>query len=256
MERTPSGLKYFVMGDGPYAVICHPSLGLGRFLFSRLLPPLSRDYQVFAYDPRGVGENREMEPSLDAWVLDVGELMDIADRPVHLIGVSLGTWVMARVAARWPERVGRLVLMGTTPGFDEGAQQVEARRQELTNLGMDAYARQYAEATLLARVDSEVREQLMEDLKSTDVASYLQAMAAIYLVGNQKVFPRISCDTLIMNGSLDRRTTPLQADLAQALIPHSQVRILPEAGHLALLDQPGRVEDVIREFLATGRLID
>ncbi len=256
MERTPSGLKYFVMGDGPAAVICHPSLGLGRFLFSRLLPPLSREYQVFTYDPRGVGENQEMEPSLEAWVQDVGELMDIAARPAHLIGVSLGTWVMARVAARWPERVGRLVLMGTTPGFEEGAQQVAARRQELASLGMDAYARQYAEATLSPRVDPEVREQLIEDLKSTDADRYLQAMAAIYLVSNREVFLQISTETLIMNGSLDQRTTPLDADLAKALIPHSQVRILPEAGHLALLDQPSRVEDVIREFLATGHLID
>ena len=66
MLRTKQGLKYFAMGDGPEAVVCHPSLGLGRFLFYRLVPPLSRRYRVVTYDPRGVGENAAFAPELDA----------------------------------------------------------------------------------------------------------------------------------------------------------------------------------------------
>ncbi|WP_207711750.1 alpha/beta fold hydrolase [Sulfobacillus harzensis] len=256
MERTPSGLKYFVTGDGPEAVICHPSLGLGRFLFYRLIPSLSRRYQVFAYDPRGIGENAAMDPNLADWVGDVGELLDIAARPVHLIGVSLGTWVMSRAAVRWPQRVARLVLMGTTPGFENGPQDIESRRTELSQLGMERFARQYAENTLAPSTPSEIRDQLTEDLKTADPNRYLAAMAAIYLVGNREIFPQVLNDTLIVVGSLDQRTSPDMADAAARLIPNSQVRVVPDAGHLALLDQPERIEDLVLEFLATGRLVD
>jgi len=132
MERTNRGLKYFVLGDGPEALICHPSLGLGRFLFYRLIPPLSRQFTVISYDPRGIGDNAQLEPALDAWVDDVGDLMELMGKPAYLMGVSLGTWVMARarrnsckvissatsILARfstlWRRRDGKLLMMSFT----------------------------------------------------------------------------------------------------------------------------------------------
>ena len=256
MLRTKQGLKYFAMGDGPEAVVCHPSLGLGRFLFYRLVPPLSRRYRVVTYDPRGVGENAAFAPELDAWVNDVGDLMEELDRPVHLMGVSLGTWVMSRAAVRWPDRVRRLVLMGTTPGFPNGAAQVEARREELETLSMGDFAKQYASATLTASADPEVREQLVLDLSAMNPEKYLESMAAIYTAENSAVFQAISSETLIVVGSEDTRTVPRMADQAAELIAGSVVRVVPNAGHLALLDQPSRMEELILGFLASGIIDD
>ena len=254
MLRTRSGLKYFTMGDGPEAVICHPSLGLGRFLFSRLLPPLSRHYRVVTYDPRGVGENAAREPDLDAWVEDVGDLLDEVDRPAYLIGVSLGTWVMARAAVRWPDRIRRLVLIGATPGFQDGETVVEQRRQELAAMSMDEFSRQYATNTLTRFADPEVKEQLVADMRTMDADNYLQAMAAIYLTSNRRVFQELAHETLFVVGSHDTRTSPRMADEAAKLAAKARVQVVPDAGHLALLDQPQRVQEMIEAFLAVGRV--
>lgn len=256
MLRTERGLKYFTLGDGEEAVICHPSLGLGRFLFYRALAPLSRRYQVISYDPRGVGENSAFEPELEAWVDDVGDLMVQLNRPCHLIGVSLGTWVMSRAAARWPERVGRLILVGTTPVFSDGQALVDARRSEFETTTMPEFARQYADATLTAFCDPEIKEQLVADLKTRDPEQYLKAMEAIYLVDNADAFSGVRAETLIIVGAQDRRTTPSMADRAAELIERSQVRVVPDAGHLALLDQPERVQALFETFLATGAVDD
>lgn len=258
MLRTDSGLKYFSVGGGTQAIICHPSLGLGRFLFYRMLPSLSRRYRVFTYDPRGIGENRALEPSLAAWVEDVGQLMEIANGPCHLIGVSLGTWVMSRAAVAWPDRVGRLVLMGTTRGFEDGAQQVEERRQALseTPQAMEDFARRYVDSTLGDFVDRELKEQLVWEMQQQDPSLYLRAMAEIYLQSNSGVFPQIEAPTLIVVGTRDTRTSPADADAAANLIPNSLVRVVPDAGHLALLDQPRRIQDLVETFLATGELGD
>lgn len=151
-SRTSEGIKYWVMGDGPEAVFCHPSLGLGRFLFHRLIPPLSRHYTVVTWDPRGIGDNAGYVPRLTDWVKDVVSMMDEVGKPAHLIGVSLGTWVMPRVALARPEAVQKLVMIGATPGFAGGEEQVAARRQEIEQMGMAAFARQYAEGTLARRL--------------------------------------------------------------------------------------------------------
>lgn len=256
MLRTENGLKYCVTGDGPQAVICHPSLGLGRFLFYRLVPPLSRRYTIVTYDPRGVGENQALEPDLQAWVDDVGDLMALVQKPCHLLGVSLGTWVMSRAAARWPDVVQRVILMGATPGFADGESAVAARRQALAEIPMEKFARQYASQTLTAFADEEVQEQLAVDLASQDADSYIKAMAAIYLVDNVAALKAVLAPTLVLVGSQDARTPPSMADAVAELLPHGVVRVVANAGHLALLDQPQRTEELIAEFLATGVIDD
>ncbi len=256
MLRTENGLKYCMTGDGPQAVICHPSLGLGRFLFYRLIPPLSRHYTVISYDPRGVGENQVFEPDLEAWVNDVGDLMALAQKPCHLVGVSLGTWVMARAAARWPNSVSRLVLIGATPGFADGKAAIESRRQQLAEMPMTEFARQYASQTLTAFAAEEVQEQLAADLQTQSPQAYLKAMSAIYLEDNVSTFAAVQAPTLVLVGSQDGRTPPTMADAAADLLPRGSVRVVANAGHLALLDQPRRVAELIEEFLQTGIVDD
>ncbi|MCY0877483.1 MAG: alpha/beta hydrolase [Firmicutes bacterium] len=256
MLRTKKGLKYFRMGEGSEAVICHPSLGLGRFLFYRLIPPLSRRWTVIAYDPRGIGENAGFAPRLEDWVEDVHDLMDEVGKPAHLIGVSLGTWVMSRVAARWPDRVGRVVLIGATVGFPDGAAAIEARKQELSRQSMAEYARAYAQSTLTVWADPEIREQLVQDLATCQPDRYLQAMAEIYFTDNREAFQQMKAETLIIVGTDDRRTPPAMADEAAELIERSTVRVIPNAGHLALMDQPVRVEELVESFLLTGHIED
>ena len=256
MLHTEKGLKYLTLGDGPEAVICHPSLGLGRFLFYRLIPPLSRHYQVISYDPRGVGDNAKWEPRLDDWVEDVGDLMASVNKPCHLLGVSLGTWVMSRAALRWPERVGRLVLMGTALGFSGGLELVESRREEFLNQSMDEFALHYEESTLTRFVDVEVKDQLVQELRMQSVESYLKAMQEIYLVDNRETFQNLEAETLVIVGTKDDRTTPAMADEAAQAILHSSLCLVPNASHLALLDQPQRVQTLVETFLATGVVDD
>ncbi len=246
--KAPNGLIYYRQGQGPSTLLLHPSLGLGRFLFHRLTPLLAPFFSVLTWDPRGIGDHREMGPSLDGWIEDVETLMGLADGPVHLLGVSLGTWVMGRVASRRPDQVASLVLVGSTLGFTQGGAEVQARREELARIGMQEFGRQYAETTLWSETQSEVRDNLALELAVVQPDVYLDSMQAIYTEENAEVFAKISCPTFVMVGAEDRRTTPTDADRVADTIPHSVVRVIPRAGHLAVLDQPQRVADLVDQF--------
>lgn len=257
MLHSGAGLKYLSLGNGPDAVVCHPSLGVGRFLFHRLQPILARHFTVITYDPRGIGDNADFTPSLDDWVNDVGDLMDASGcATVHLVGVSLGCWVMARAAAKWPERSGRMVLMGATVGFANGAQAVAERRADLQGRSMEEFARSYVDSTLMDTVEPEVKELLVAEMQLVDPAKYLAAMQAIYLQSNEEAFAQVPCQTLILAGTRDVRTPPKEADRVAEIIPHAQVRAIPKAGHLALLDQPTRVAEWVERFLLRGQTDD
>jgi len=255
--QTVRGITYHAFGNGEFAVLAHPSLGLGQFLFHRIRPALSREYSVVLWDPRGVGDNGHVFPTLDDWVGDTIDILRETDKPVHLMGVSLGSWVMSRVAALNPGGLVRsLTLIGTTRGFDNAEEELRSRRLQLQNMSMMEFARNYAELTLTKYALPEVKENLILEMGQVDKEKYLQAMQAFYAVRNEEVFRQVKVPTLIMVGVEDVRTPPEEADEVQKLIDGSELKALPRCGHLAVLDQPQRVIHECKYFWVHGRMAD
>ncbi len=80
---------------------------------------LGSRYHYVRYDPRGCGlSDRKLAgcdlTDLELWIDDLRRVVDsIGDEPVALLGLSQGGPVALGFAARYPERVRRLVLYGT-----------------------------------------------------------------------------------------------------------------------------------------------
>lgn len=262
--HTAAGLKFHIMGEGREMVLVHPSLGLGRWLFHRHIPVWSRDYTVVSWDPRGVADNRDRGPiSLDRWVQDVTDLIDLLGKPAHLVGVSMGTWVMSRAALLRPDKVRSLVLAGATLGFPDAEAALAARRAELAGdpslrpaERMRRFAERYAADTLTPYCQPEIRENLIAEMAADDPYRYLEAMAAFYGVSNRDVFPAVKPPTLVLVGSLDRRTPPAEAELVARVLPNAWMFVILRGGHLALLDQPGRFDEAVRQFWARVDQLD
>src|SRR5215212_10409562 len=105
-------LAYEVAGDGPPLILLHGLSGSGRW-WSRNVPAFARSFRTYTVDLPGFGQSRRVRWS---------RLDDIADRiagwvadeglpRVHIAGHSLGGAVAARLAARHPDRIDRLVLV-------------------------------------------------------------------------------------------------------------------------------------------------
>jgi 3-oxoadipate enol-lactonase len=247
--RTESGLKYHVFGDGPEAVLLCPGFGLGRWLFHRLIPPWSREWAVVAWDPRGVADNQGRLPvTLEGWVADGCELLDRIGRPAHVVGVSSGSWVAARLAAARPRTVQSLVLAGTSLGLANPGRLLQSIRSRLYRSGMRALAETMARELLTPYCAPEIRENFVAEFRDNDPQRLLEGLAAFAGVGNAEVFRSLNCPTLVVVGTHDRLTPPVDAEWVARIIPNAWMTVLLRCGHLPPVDQPRRFDEAVRGF--------
>jgi len=107
------------VGNGPTIVLLHGG-GPGASSwanFARNIPVLAQDFHVLAVDQPGFGlsdkptEHPQYFVHSSSAVKDLLDTLEITDR-VHLLGNSLGGGAAVRFALDFPDRAGKLVLMG------------------------------------------------------------------------------------------------------------------------------------------------
>jgi pimeloyl-ACP methyl ester carboxylesterase len=116
-------LAYEVAGEGslllcPAWWVSHLELDRGNEGFARFWEAIGDGYSVVRYDRLGVGvserELREQDLSVDGEVSLIGALLDeLGAERISLFGGSSGGCAAIAFAARFPERVERLVLYGS-----------------------------------------------------------------------------------------------------------------------------------------------
>ncbi len=100
------------------------------------MAPLARE---IASDHRGVLEPLQTKGSLEGQIKELKEVLETSgDLPVALIGFSWGAWLSWLVAARFPEMVKKLILVGSGP-FEE-AYVAELEETRLSRLGKEERA--------------------------------------------------------------------------------------------------------------------
>ncbi len=105
------------MVERPTLLLLHGGPGFDHTHFRPAFDTFSNEAQVVLFDQRGQGRSDRSAPArwnLDTWADDVAEFCRALDirRPI-IVGASFGGFVALATAARWPELVGGLVLIGT-----------------------------------------------------------------------------------------------------------------------------------------------
>ncbi|WP_179791738.1 alpha/beta fold hydrolase [Actinopolymorpha rutila] len=110
-EVNGINLYYETHGTGHPMILLHGGLGSGE-MFGPILPTFAENHQVIAVDLQGHGRTADIARPLDIRLMadDIGALIDHLglDRP-DVVGYSLGGGVALHTAAKYPEKVGRLV---------------------------------------------------------------------------------------------------------------------------------------------------
>ena len=133
-EVNGINLYFETHGSGRPLILLHGGLGSTE-LFVPSIPPLAERYQVTAVDLQGHGRTADIDRPIDIRLMadDIAALIDHLglDKP-HLVGYSLGGGVAMQTAAKYPAKVGRLVMASVYLRPDAVDPQLRAQQGQVT----------------------------------------------------------------------------------------------------------------------------
>lgn len=261
--------RYLVLGEGPPVLLLH---GLSRSLedWSATLGPLSARHRVYALDltqfsdagPRdGHSALGRLAHVALAFLEALGE-----HRPVTAVGNSLGGAVAQRLAADHPERVAKLVLVGSA-GFGRGLLWL-LRLLSLTGVGevclaLDRLAAEIAVRCLFRDPRFVTRERvrethalvrqpgakraLLRSLRSFGSPFGLRASWRRQLQHRLAAHP---VPMLVVWGECDRVLPVRHFKRVRQLYPHARTHLFRDTGHAPQLERAEAFNQLVLEFLA------
>jgi len=241
--------------DAPVLLLAS-SLGTTLAMWDPLMPALAERFRVVRYDHRGHGGSPA--PPGPYGLEDLGgdalALLDaLGVARAHVCGVSLGGMVGLWLAAHAPERVGRLVACCTSARL--GPPEVwRERAAAVLDGGMEAVADAVMQRWFTPRADPALVARAREMLLGVPPAGYAGCCGAIERMDLEPVLGSVTAPTLVVAATEDAATPPDHAVRIAAGVPGARVAVVPEAAHLACLERPGAVADLVLEHLAEDGL--
>ncbi|AEV16991.1 3-oxoadipate enol-lactonase [Thermus sp. CCB_US3_UF1] len=172
------------------------------------------------------------------------------------VGLSMGGYLIFELWRRAPERVLGLVLADTRAGADteEARKNRYALRERVLREGV-GFLPEALLPTHLGRSTREGRPEVVEKAKGLILEASPEAVAASLLALAQRpdstpLLPGIRRPALVLVGEEDTLTPPEEAKALARALPEARMLILPEAGHLANLENPKAFRTALLGFLA------
>ena len=252
--------NYHDVGEGYPGILVHGS-GPGVTAYANWrpnIPYLSQFYRVIAPDMVGFGYTEQpdgYEFSLDNWVQHIIGVMDPLNiQKAHIVGNSFGGGLAIATALRYPERVGRLVLMGaagTKFKLTEGLDAVWGYQPSIENmrklLDLFAYDRSLVSDELAeVRYKASIRPGVQESFASMFPAPRQQWLDS--LASSDEELKSLSNETLIIHGREDR-VVPLSSSLHLAeVIDRAQLHVFGRCGHWTQIEHTDRFNRLVVDF--------
>ena len=252
-------LRYLDEGprDAP-VVVCSPSMFFDLSMFDAQAAALTDRYRVVRYDHRGQGDSaRHPREELDMDILteDAAALITALDLgPVTFVGNSMGGFVALRLAARHPELVRSLVVMGTSADIEESAEQMDQLIEVLSEHGMapvldgvlhfmmgDTTLQDPSRADVLDRVTTMLAGRTPE---YADAAWHIAHRSSIL-----DELPTITAPVLVVAGTEDHTYPPPKSVQIAELIPGAELRMMERTGHVHAVENPDAVNELLEEHL-------
>lgn len=260
VERGVIGaLPYAAVGSGPALVMCSglwPVTGVAGDGFVRgALAPVRR----LAALRRLVVLNRRADLPAGMTMSDLAAeyaeaIVAHLGAPVDVVGMSTGGSIAQQLAADHPTAIRRLVLLSTACRLGPVGRDVQARvaaelRSGRTRRAVSIVAADLAPAGLRTIASGlgwvAARRVIPAGQAAADLAATIEAEDGFDLAACER---SIQARTLIIGGGRDRYyDTELFRETA-ALIPRSQLQVLPRRGHVSVTND-GRAQAMIAGFL-------
>ena len=201
---------------------------------------------------RSAGEALPSVEAIAEWLHGVLDALDV--READIVGHSMGALAALECAARHPERVRRLALLGPSAPMQVSDDLLDAARRndhiayELINSWSFASGSQLGgnRQPGLWMLGNAMR--LIE--RTRPGVLYTDLVACNSYANGNAAAARVRCPTLVVIGARDIMAPPRNAKAMIAALADVRTVTLPETGHSLMAERPDEVLDALREFVA------
>jgi 3-oxoadipate enol-lactonase len=255
-----SGVRYRVAdeGTGPVILFAH-GFPLDHTMWSSQIEEFSKTHRVIAPDLRGFGGTDGVlyAVSMERYADDLAELLEAlqADRPITFCGLSMGGYIAWQFALRHPRWVGRLILCDTRAVADPP--EAAANRLKMADIVLKDGPEPVAWAMmpkLFAPIATPSHRMLQDRVRSMVMNTDPRAIAAAHRgmalrADVSSLLPNLHVPTLVICGEHDAISPPLEMKAIADALPDARFQLIPEAGHMAPMENPVAVNRAIHDFL-------
>jgi pimeloyl-ACP methyl ester carboxylesterase len=255
-------IAYATVGTGPPLLlpalwIGHLELEWGFAEFRAFVEALARDRTVIRYDRLGTGlsDRGDHEPTVEAEVRTIEAIADALGLPdLALLGISWGACPAVAFAARHPERVRALAVVG---GYARGEAiapaPLRAAMLDTVRAHWGAGSRMLADVWLPG-ADSGMRDRFARLQRAAATPEVAAAMlAAVYRTDVRAPARQVRAPALVLHRRDDRAMPFAQGRELAACLPDARLVALDGDLHPPWLGDSEAVVSAVREFLAPRR---
>jgi 3-oxoadipate enol-lactonase len=218
------------------------------------VPLLARRFRVVRPDMRGYGAStpmpRDFPWSLDVIVDDYARLLDsLGVRRFHLVAAKIGGVVARAFAARRPERVRTLTVIGSPPPLRKGADRIPALTAEFETQGVEHWARRTMAGRLGDRFPAEGVEWWIRYMARAPLSTVVGFNASINYSDIRADIPKIGCPTLVITTDESALASVEETRGWQEMIPKSELLVIPGNSYHVAASHPERCAEAVLDFI-------
>ena len=246
-----------IVGQGKPLVMLH-GWGMHSGVWQPLVKRLSKDYMLYLIDLPGMGNSRPIEPYHLYNLAD--EVAEVMPGVCDIVGWSLGGLVAQSIALQQPDRIRRLVLVGSTPCFVNKIDWELGVEPHNFNSFADSVNENYKNTiiqflTLQCMKSKDARTTIKElrksfELKPTPTQNMLTRALHILLESDLRAdVANIRKPTLLVHGDRDTLVPVQAAHWIMQQLPIGFLRVISGAAHAPFLSHSEQFIDSLNQFL-------
>jgi pimeloyl-ACP methyl ester carboxylesterase len=238
-------------GEGTPFVYLHSTLG-ESFRWLPFYQAWAKEFRVLVPTHPGFGKSGGFDEidNIADMAFHYVELFDaLGLEEVILGGVSLGGWIAAEFAVRWPERVKRLWI-ADAPGL-------WVEEEPLPDMFRIMQDRQKTRELLFHDPQSYIAKLVIQDNPDEQMmlAGYQALTALARLVWERPYDPklparlhRVQCPTLLVWGAHDKLVPVAYGEAYKKYLPQAELKLIADCGHLPMFEREAELVETVTRF--------
>lgn len=252
--KTGIRIRYAFKGDpsGTPVILLH-GYGDSWFSFSPILPLLDNKYRVYVLDQRGHGDSDRPQGNyaLKQFAEDVLAFMDAVNvNQATVVGHSMGSFVAQHVAAIAPERVNKLVLVGSATKIRNNVvSDLHREISTLTDPIPEKFIYDFQASVAFQPLPQDFLKAIVRESRKLPARVWQEVMTQMLSPEAEVQLTKIKAPTLIIWGDKENIFPRSEQDALVAVLKNSWLKVYPDTGHAPNWEKPKRFAKDLQQFI-------